>query len=241
MRSLQVNRDEVMAVSAPEFTDSWHPIAHGDVLRATFAAIRNNDLAVKSEEYGMTKNGNNLFTTLTIDNGGSFPVVQGTEFQLGVRNSISKAMAIGMTAGTRVMVCSNMCFSGDYLTFRKHTSGLSMDELYAMADRAVASAIDRVSRMALWQESLKETPLNKSYMKLITYDAMKEGAVPPSKFNEFIDMYKEEEKLNGDTVYTWHGAGTRLCRNDSLINIAAKTPKLTKIAKGYVEAIQALG
>ena len=94
--------------------------------------------------------------------------------------------------------------------------------------------------MAVWQESLKEIELPETHFKLLTYDAMAQGAVPPSKLNSFLEMHEEEIKLNGNSVYAFHGAGTRLARDNSLIEIARKTPKLNAIASGYVDAINAL-
>jgi len=35
-------------------------------------------------------------------------------FSIGIRNSNDKSIRLGLTAGLRVFVCSNMAFSGDF-------------------------------------------------------------------------------------------------------------------------------
>jgi len=240
MRSLKATHSEVMAIPAPNWTDSWHPVAHGDVLRAVASAIRQNDMAIVDEHYSLSQGGKNMFGVLTIENGGHLPSVAGTTLQLGVRNSISKAMAVGVTAGTKVTVCSNMMFSGEFIAFRKHTSGLDLDELYEIAITSIAQAAEKMGVLVQWQEGLKEIELPETHMKLLTYDGMASGAIAPSSFNSFLDLHKEEVKLNGNSVYSWHGAGTRACRDNSLFSIAQKTPKLNTIASGYVDAIMSL-
>jgi hypothetical protein len=240
MRSLHATEQQVRTVQAPEFTKSWHPMDHNQIIEAMYSAVNDNNMAIVNTDYALTKDGANMFATWTMENGGHLPMIQGTQLQLGIRNSINKAMAVGITAGTKVMVCSNMCFSGDYIQFRKHTSGLTWDELHSLAQKAVYQAIEKISALSTWQESLKEIALPEAHRKLLTYDAMVSGALSPSKFNQFIDLEKEEIKINGNSVYSWHGAGTRACRESSLFDISKKTPKLNSIAAGYVDAIRSL-
>lgn len=40
--------------------------------------------------------------------------MEGCRFSIGIRNSHDKSLRLGLTAGLRVFVCSNMAFSGDF-------------------------------------------------------------------------------------------------------------------------------
>jgi len=233
MRTLTADRATVMAVPTPQFTATWHPIAHGDVLRAVYEAINLNELNLTNESHCLTRNGNNLFSTFTID-GAELPTIPGSRYQLGLRNSLNKQMAIGLVAGTNIVVCSNMMFSGQYLTFRKHTGRLDLNEVYFMAAKAVAQSIGKMANLANWQENLKQTSLPTNHLKQLTFDVMTTGGMAPSKLKAFLDMHKAETKLNGETVYSWHGACTRACREDSLLSIASKTPIINSIADDYL-------
>lgn len=232
MRSMTATEDQVFAVPQPEFTDSWHPMSHADVVRSMKDAAEACDLEIVDTRYDLTKNGLNLFGTMSLTGSLASP---GNLMQLGFRNSLNKLMAVSVAAGNKVMVCSNMCFSGDIIRFRKHTGGLTLEELYSMALDAVQKAILGIGSLVEWQESLKNTLMPPAEMKALTYDALATGAISPKKFTQFLDLYKEEVGLNGETVYAWHGAGTRACREDSLFRISERTPRLESLARGFVQ------
>jgi len=227
-------RADVMAVPQPAFTSTWHPFAHGDVIRGIREATQLNNLDVTDEEYCLTSNGANLFATWTVRHP-SLDYDPGVEqFQLGFRNSLNKLMAIGVTIGTTVMVCSNMMFSGDFITFRKHTGGLDLNELNFFMARAVWDATERMRQLYDWHQMLKNVALSDNQAKILTYNAMAQGALAPSKFNYFRESFREELKLNGPTLYSWHGAGTRSCRENSLNQIARKTAILNSVTDDYL-------
>jgi hypothetical protein len=145
----RVDENAVLAVPSPDFTKSWRPVSHGQVIQTLEAACQYHGIAVRSREYSMSANGAKMFGVWELD-----ITVDGTAFSLGVRNSIDKSFGIGITAGTKVFVCDNLCFSGDYIRFRKHTAGLDMDELTEIANEAVTGAVVKMERLYNWQDSL---------------------------------------------------------------------------------------
>ena len=124
-------RNEVMAIPAPAYTKTWHPVPHKDVIESLDLVTRKAGVGVMQETYSVTNKGANMFGAWTLDIG-----MDGKQVQMGFRNSISKQFAVGICAGTWVMVCSNMAFRGDFIEFRKHTSGLDMEELLSIGLRA---------------------------------------------------------------------------------------------------------
>ena len=226
-------RDEVMSIPAPPFTSSWHPFSHADVIRAIHIGTEVNSLDITNERYDLTGGGDNMFASYTV-RGSELAPNPDASYQVGFRNSIAKQMAIGITVGTRVMVCSNMCFSGDYITFRKHTSGLDLDEMYGIAISAVRRIKLRLVEMMNWQESLRKHDLSMNAVKCLTYDAMDQGVFAPSKFNKFKAAFEQEGSIHGATLYAWHGAGTRVLREASMSVVSQRTPILNLIADDYV-------
>lgn len=67
-------------------------------------------------------------------------------------------MATGITAGTRVFVCDNLAFSGEFVEFRKHTKGLVYDELEFMAYRAMKKMVANLTRFQAQHEAEKLLP-----------------------------------------------------------------------------------
>ena len=53
--------------------------------------------------------------------------MEGCRFSIGIRNSHDKSIRLGLTAGLRVFVCSNMAFSGDFRpVLAKHTKSFNL-------------------------------------------------------------------------------------------------------------------
>lgn len=229
MTDLRVSEAEVKAVVAPERTRSWNPMPHGTIIDALDMAVEKHGLAIKNKEYTLAANGNKLFGSWDIDSGKS-----DRNWAFGFRNSIDKSMALGMTAGTNILVCSNMCFSGEYIQFRKHTGGLTMDELIWMADKAIEVTMQKSIEFDGWHQGLKEIELTSAQAKCFAFDCMQEGVFPPSKFKAYIEACTEEIQLTrARSLYTYHGAVTRLHRDSSLFNVADSTRKLVGLCDDY--------
>lgn len=228
-KSSRVSEAEVKAVQEPEFTRTWHPVSHAKVIDALNLAADRHGLAVKSRNYTLAAEGNKMFGTWSIDSGNS-----DRDWCLGFRNGLDKSIALGMTAGTSIIVCSNMCFSGEYIQFRKHTNGLDLDHLFWMADKAIEVTLQKSVEFDRWHQDLKKVELSPNLAKCFVFDAMKNNVFPPSKFKAYIEATSEEYKLSRErTLYTYHGGVTRLHRDSSLFNVADSTRKLVGLCDEY--------
>ena len=222
----------VRSIPEPEFTDTWHPYGHGKVLDCLDKAVQDHGLVVKDRDYSLAADGKNMFGTWGLDGG-----TDEIGWQLGFRNSVRKTFAIGITAGTKVFVCSNMAFSGEFLEFRRHTNQLDEEEIHEIANRAVGQLIEKIQYQVDWQMDLREHKLSDQDFKVLTYDALDRGAFSSGKFRQFLDCHKEEAELAGDqTLYTWHGAGTRLMRGVGLFQLTNQTTVLQAVADDYLLA-----
>jgi hypothetical protein len=128
-----------------------------------------------------------------------------------------------------------MCFSGDFIEFRKHTAKLDFDEILEIGSRSIHTVLSNGEKMIEWQDDLHKKTMNENLVKLITYDAMDEGILPPSKFAAFKEAYVEEIRSSGEnTLYEFHGAVTRLSREDNLFTINTRTKRLNSLCDRYV-------
>ena len=75
---------------------------------------------------------------------------------IGLRNSHDKSLAVGLSAGIVVCVCTNLAFGGTTVVKRKHTSRIDLSELI---DRAVASLEDDFLTEETVCENLKDVYL----------------------------------------------------------------------------------
>ena len=124
-----VSRDEVARTDTPSSTQTWHPVPHIDVIEAVTEVIKAHDWSIEGEKFGLASDGKKMFGVMEIASSSS------PEWRrcIGTRNSHDRSMAVGLSAGVVVCVCSNMAFGGVHLINRKHTSRFDLNELIARA------------------------------------------------------------------------------------------------------------
>jgi hypothetical protein len=150
---------------------------------------------------------------------------------------MQKRFALGAVAGVTVMVCTNLCLSGDWMELIKHTSGLDDDRISAMFERAVQELRFKLVDYAKWVESLKQHIITKDQVKQLAFDSMEAGVFVPSRFNKFLEAYKEETEENRlVSLYNFQGACTRLMRGDNLFLVQKRNAVLESILRGFVSA-----
>jgi hypothetical protein len=156
-------------------------------------------------------------------------------YMVGIRNSINKTMAIGIAAGTKVFVCDNLAFSGELVQFRKHTKN-SMEELAYLCDQAIMQIAGKLRRFAEWHKKLKAYALRRVQAQLLTIEAMNNGAMNPSQYNKFKELFFNEGAKYGQRgdLYSWHEAVTELHRERNLFDNFERNQKLNLLCDQYI-------
>ena len=235
----RASEEAVLAVPTPIWTDTWHPVSHYDVVHSLQRAVANTGLDIIHKEYSLNQLGTKMFGSWSLSLGNGK-----IGYELGIRNAVDRSLALGVCAGTRVFVCDNMCFSADFIAFRKHTGGLDLDELEGLAQRAVADAVAKMHSLHSWQVSLKERYIPRQDFKALAYDCMTSGVFSSGNLDRFLEAHAEEQKSAGwtwdaenmATLYTVHGAATRVMRGWNLIKVARSTAALEGVLSRYIEA-----
>ena len=144
-----VSRDEVARPDTPCSTATWRPVPHIDVIEAVSKVIRAHDWNIEGEKFGLASEGQKMFGVMEISSSSS----PDWHRCIGLRNSHDKSLAVGLSAGIVVCVCSNLAFGGTTVIKRKHTSRFELTDLI---DRAVASLEDDFLTMESVSEDLKD-------------------------------------------------------------------------------------
>ncbi len=229
------------AIKEPEFTPTWKPYGHGTIINVMDSAVANAGLEVTGENYTIARNGHCMFGSWEVGD-----TVDGRSMMLGFRNSTNKSFALGITGGAHIIVCSNMMFSGEFLEFRKHTSGMDLAELARLATGAVDNLIPKIKEFEQWHEGLNDHILLDDQKKIV-YDLMDKGAVSPRDFKNLQACHDEEMKIDTKwtvggkcaTLYTMHGAVTRLNRGTNLFRQEETNKILNGICDDYIDIKQA--
>ena len=124
-----VGREEIANVPTPVGTESWHPVAHADVIDAVTEAVKAHDWQILDEQYGLAREGQRMFGVMRINKSSS------PEWSrcIGIRNSHDQSLSVGVAAGISVMCCSNLAFGGAMVLHRRHTSRIELGDLVVEA------------------------------------------------------------------------------------------------------------
>jgi len=230
--SNKVTEAEVIKVPAVPYTRTHHPVHHRYILDAIRSGVVATGLEIINTEYVLANKGNRMF--------GVWDLSGGTDelcWSIGIRNSMDKSMALGITAGTRVFVCENLSFSGDFVEFRKHTKGLVYDELEFMAYRAMKKMVANLTKFQAWHEGLKNFTLTEWDAKILLVEIMTNNIIPPSRFARFNDLYFGE--AYEPTLWGFHESVTDVLRDNNLLTLPKKNKMLNGVLDTYMDSVDA--
>jgi len=213
------------------YTNTWHPLHHREVIGSLEWAVDSMGLKVTSKEYSLSQGGLDMFAVWGLDQGN-----EARPWNIGFRNSMKKSFAVGVCAGNRVVVCDNLCFSGDFSEFKRHTSNLDEDVMDTVAAKAVFAIIQECRGFEKWFADLNQYALGVDVFKQLTFDAMTNGVFAPGKFKKFNEAYGEELEVNHSTgtLLDFHGAVTRVLKDESLFGVRNKTQILNTTCKRFI-------
>jgi hypothetical protein len=167
-------------------------------------------IAVVNEEYAASSDGMKMFGVLDLET-----QMEGCRFSIGIRNSHDKSLRLGLTAGLRVFVCSNMAFSGDFTpVLAKHSKSFNLIDTLSVG-------VDRIQRnfepMQRQVESWRQTQITDAQAKLIFYSAFVDGQLdaPKSLLPEVHRLYFEPEypEFSPRTMWSLSNAFTSAFKN----------------------------
>lgn len=106
-------------------TQTFRPVPHGELIDTLDKALAYRNIVTANEEFAVSRGGEMMFGVKILE----MSNLTGVTAALGIRAANNKSMAIQITIGMQVFVCSNMAFSSNGIALkRKHTSGLNLYE-----------------------------------------------------------------------------------------------------------------
>jgi len=221
----RVTEAVVRAEKAPEFTGSWHPYSHAQILDAVGVAVKDAGLAIVNKEYSIRPE-SKMIACWEVE-------TPGKEFNHGISilNSIDKTHAVTLGCFEKIFVCSNFCFRMEYerVMFRKHSGALELEEIIWLAKEALKILIPKFKALSGWHAKMKEVKLDAEQAALLTLAAIRRGLLPPAKSPTFLDLFmgtNSKYKEFGSSLWAWHGASTELMNDNSILTIVAKQDRL---------------
>ena len=186
-----VDRSALALVPTPSPTATWRPVPHIDVVDAVENAISNRGMIIESERFGLARDQQKMFGVITLTNRNN----QEWTRCIGIRNSHDQSFAAGICCGVSVLVCSNLCFGGEFVIKRRHTSGI---DLFSMVEETMDAMTDNYLSFEERLLELHDMPLYDDYARIFIVKAAEYGAIPScdilAVFNEYMEPRHEEFK-----------------------------------------------
>ena len=201
----KIGQPELARIPVPEATLTHRPVPHHIIVEALVETLSFLHIGVVNEEYAVSFDGMKMFGVLDLET-----QMEGCRFSIGIRNSHDKSLRLGLTAGLRVFVCSNMAFSGEFTpVLAKHTKSFNLVDTLSVG-------VDRIQRnfepMQRQVESWRQTQITDAQAKLIFYSAFVEGKLdaPKGLLPEVHRLYFEPEypEFSSRTMWSLSNAFT---------------------------------
>jgi hypothetical protein len=169
-----IGRTELAQIMAPEATWTHRPVPHHEIVEALVETLSFRHIGVVNEEYAVSVDGMKMFGVLDLE-----AQMDGCRFSIGIRNSHDKSLRLGLTAGLRVFVCSNMAFSGDFTpVLAKHTKSFNLVNTLSVGVDRIQRNFEPLQRQV---EAWRQTQITDAQAKLILYSAFVDGKLEAPK------------------------------------------------------------
>jgi hypothetical protein len=204
--SEQVTRQQVEAVPVPAHTQSWKPVSYADAIGYLYQQTeRILGLEVESEQYGLNKNGDQMFALLTLktdreDNG----------LSIGLRQSYNKSLSLGVAVGAQVFVCDNLCFSGDaFKVLRRNTVNVWSD-FRALLTTQISNALGHYADVNAEVDHMRGIPCPERRGFAILGVAIGEGVLTPTQATVAYEDWKRprHEDFAERNLYSLYNCAT---------------------------------
>lgn len=147
-----LTRAQLAAVPTPNGQGRFHqPVGFGEYVDYVERSLGAHGMQVAEQEYCVTKDHNAFFGLLEVTplEGGA-ELIRARDWRLlvGLRGSHDQRMPRGLVLGSSVIVCSNLCFSGNIADFRtKQTT-----HIWSRLPRLIDQAVGQIPQLAVEQE-----------------------------------------------------------------------------------------
>jgi hypothetical protein len=157
MENYNTARGMLLAAPVPQQTRTYKPVSHAQLMDLTLESIHQAGFTLDQERYTSARDGKVANGKFTIKNVADSEM----QLQIGWQNSYDKSLSLKFAIGTRILVCSNGCVSGDFGAFKKRHKGDIQDFTPGAIVDYIKSAGEAFSIMQTQREQMKQIEITK--------------------------------------------------------------------------------
>lgn len=212
------SEDEIRAVPPPEYTKSWHPISHAELLDMVQGQLQDFNFRIKKKEFAMDRGVNRMFGVLDLEPYDAR--MSGFSMSVGLRNSIDKSLSAAVCLGTRVFICDNLSFSGETILSQKHNPSIEQilpDMVTVALDEFKTRFLDQEVQIYDQWKTMHVNPYHAAdtLLDMVDNNVLLLGAVPQIR-NSFL--HPEHEEFKDPTVWSFYNAITGIAKTRRATN-----------------------
>ena len=216
---IKVERDYLANLQTPPPMGKRHaPYPFHAFATDTVDAIERAGFTIEQEDYAITKDENRLFGLLNV----SRPVVPvSTPFQkwspkwnllVALRGAHDQSISRGLAIGSRVMVCSNLCFHGDLGNWNSKQTTNIAHRIPDMVADAVAGLGDAGRKLTVDFDAFNEQQITRETGDKILLSIYRSGGFSASQMGRAVDDWDkcsvEEHTANGRNLWWLFNSAT---------------------------------
>lgn len=222
------------AVTPAAHNQSYVPVPFDHFIDTTQRVLQDHNLVIANESYQLVKpmrndrgekipNGyNHMFGVMELANMNDARDEVG--FAVGIRSSHDGTLANCLCAGSKVFVCSNLCFSAEYTDQRRHTTNVLTD-LPGMIDGIVRQFPEAKLAQEQLFERMRDITLTEKQALWLVYKAYKAKAlvardiapimdevISERNFEQHANVNSQNERVDAITAWRLYNAGTQVAK-----------------------------
>jgi hypothetical protein len=219
---IKVERDYLANLQTPPPMGKRHaPYPFHAFATDTVDAIERAGFTIEQEDYAITKDENRLFGLLNV----SRPVVPDSptfgvpalyrpkwDLMVGMCGTHDQSKSRALCIGSRVMVCSNLCFHGDLGNWAsKQTTNIAQRIPEMVAD-AVAGLGDAGRKLTVDFDAFNAKQITREAGDKVLLDIYRSGGFSPSQMGRAVDDWDKcsvgEHTANGRNIWWLFNSAT---------------------------------
>lgn len=176
--------EELLNVSPPQSTDTYEAIPHHEIVDSIIHSSAQAGLTVKRTQYGLNPSGSRMFGVVDFEQTSN----PDYSWSVGFRNSHDKSMSAGVCAGSRVFVCDNLAFSGDFTFIKRH---IPRNGFLKYIQESFICLPEKLENLQKNLDRLKMEGMTDDEARLAVFNAAECGIVSSSEVMKIWQEYKE--------------------------------------------------
>jgi len=218
----RIERNMLATIAMPEATRSYQPISHAHFVNVAQDQLERIGFRFSDEAYGVTRDGAKFFGVAELAYNGS-ELNTRNSLTVGFRSSLDKSIAPSLALGSRVFVCDNMAFCGEYVISRKQTTYISRDFPLRIAEIVAKISNARAQQDARF-DAYQAFTLSDGDAEHGMIELLRRGAVNTSRMEKLVSEWDSPSFDHGaKSVWRLFNAATETLKESPIADITRRT------------------